>query len=164
MKTIQADISPESLSKAANQVRGRAEELKRAVNTLCNQLAELGKTVAMANVSIDSGELQSSIKVEKTTDGYQLVADSPYAAFHEFGTGVVGQGTYQYPFPIPWAYDVRRTPEAHSLADPTIWFYWNSKRGRFESTRGQRGHAFMAQAAETMRQQVRPIASEVIGR
>lgn len=64
--------------------------------------------------------------------------------------------------PDGWAYDQRRTPEAHDPDDPTKWFY-RDRDGRVRSTRGQTACGYMAGAADEMRMAIDEVAREVLG-
>lgn len=163
MTTINVALSVPSISAAANKVRAFAGRVNNGVDDTVATLASLGKAVATSAVSVETGELASRIKVERVSQGhYQLAADSPYAAFHEFGTGVVGHSTFFYPYcDVPWAYDAGWTPEAHTPDGG--WFYEDPKdSGKWHWTRGQRGTNFMGRAGEAMRQEARAIAKAAV--
>lgn len=71
-------------------------------------------------VPVASGELAGSLRTTEISNENQkltgrVVADAPHAAFVEFGTGLVGAGTYPYdlptegvPFTGSWVYDYKR--------------------------------------------------------
>jgi HK97 gp10 family phage protein len=75
---------------------------------------------ARSNAPVKTGELRASIHaLEIVEEGQRVigtvVADAPWAAFVEFGTGTVGSGTYPYELPqqgVPytgsWIYDYKR--------------------------------------------------------
>jgi hypothetical protein len=77
-------------------------------------------TTARTLVTVDSGELQSSIAALEPVDTFQeiigeVVATAGHASFNEFGTGIRGIGTYPYPLPkegVPitgsWVYDYKK--------------------------------------------------------
>lgn len=136
---------------------GRLEELLR-------RLSEIGVAAAATVVPEDTGELAASIDLERR-DGrdYAVIAACGYAAFVEFGTGVVGQGTYPGDLPAGWGYDERRTPEAHDRSDPTYWYYYD-RDGVLRKTMGQRASGFMLAASEDMRRNVLKVAREVFSR
>lgn len=158
MRRIEVELSPTSIDLAVNHLYEIADRLEDFADGLAEGLADHGKTIAEQNVSVYTGELMGNIKVIKQDEGrYQLEANSPHAAFHEFGTGVVGQGTYSHPFPVPWKYNAGwKRNTRFDASDPDKWFYFEG--GEWHSTRGQRGHAYMAQAAEAMRQNIIPLA------
>ena len=152
-----------SVGRAISRLEEYAGSFEGRCGRLCEELAALGVEVAQVTVRKDTGELASGIRLEKAGEReFLVVAESPYAAFVEFGTGVVGQGTYPGDLPSGWAYDERRTPAAHDRADPTRWYYVD-RDGVTRSTRGQTANAYMAQAAEEMRGAVLAKAREVFG-
>lgn len=159
---LKVDLSQSSINSALKYLNYLAKTIEDASDTIPEELGELGKSIAEKHVSVYTGELIGNIKVIKQGDGhYQLEANSPHAAFHEFGTGVMGQGTYPYPFPVPWKYNAGwKRNTRFDASDPNKWFYVDPNDGQWHSTRGQRGHAYMAQAAEAMRQEVIPMAKE----
>ena len=161
MRRIRAGLSHASLSKAIAGLKAYRDGLPAKVDELLRRLSQAGVDAAAAVVPRDTGELESSIRLERRGGSdYLVVADCEYAAFVEFGTGVVGQGTYRGDPPPGWGYDERRTPEAHDPDDPTKWFYYD-RDGVLRSTRGQRASGYMAAASEEMRASAVRIAREV---
>ncbi len=160
---LRVGLSAQAMREAAARVRGAGSSLPARCAELCCRLGEVGIEAAVAHVRKDTGDLASGIRWEQLADGSGIViSEGPYAAFVEFGTGVVGQGTYPGDLPEGWGYDERRTPEAHDPDDPTKWFY-RDRHGRICSTRGQAACGYMAASAEEMRQAVGRIAKEVLG-
>ncbi|MEC4272959.1 HK97 gp10 family phage protein [Adlercreutzia sp. R25] len=145
-------------------IDGASASLEARCAELVRRLGEIGVEAAVAHVRKDTGELASGIRWEQLADGSGIVvSEGPYAAFVEFGTGVVGEGTYQGDLPDGWGYNEQRTPEAHDPDDMTRWFY-RDRDGRVRSTRGQPACGYMAAAAEEMRQSVAAVAKEVLGK
>ena len=160
---LRLELSEASAAQAAERLRRYAESLEGKCSRLCEELAAIGVDAAVATVRKDTGALAGTIRYEQVRPSeFLVVSDGEYAAFVEFGTGVVGQGTYPGDLPPSWGYDERRTPEAHDPLDPTRWFYRDAD-GNVRSTRGQTANAFMATAAEEMRQSVLTVAREVFG-
>lgn len=158
---IKLALSVESVNDAIKQVNAYGKSLERKCEELSKRLVELGVEVAKVTVRKDTGELESGIRFEKGLDGeYLLVSEGEYAIFVEFGTGVVGQGTYPGNLLPGYGYDERRTPAAHDPIDPTIWYY-RDRDGRVRSTRGQTANAYMATSAEAMRNAILATAKEV---
>ncbi|WP_165170691.1 HK97 gp10 family phage protein [Adlercreutzia sp. ZJ242] len=158
---ISLGLSAESVKAAARRLDEYAEKLEGKSEELCLRLAEAGVDAAVSHVRKDTGELAGGIRFEKSGDKeYLVVSEGEYATFVEFGTGVVGQGTYPGNLPAGWGYDERRTPAAHDSADPTRWYY-RDRNGETRSTRGQTANAYMAASAEEMRQAILEIAREV---
>lgn len=158
---IPLELSARSVAEAVRAVDGYAGSLAPKCRTLCKRLAEAGVEAAVADVRKDTGELAAGIHVEEFGDSsYLVVSDGDHAAFVEFGTGVVGRGTYPGELPAEWGYDERRTPSAHDEKDPTRWYY-RDREGAVRSTRGQTANAYMAGASDQMRARALAIAREV---
>lgn len=158
---VSVELSAESVGAAIRQLETYADKLAAKSDELCERLAGIGVEAALANVRQDTGDLASGIRFEKVGDcEYLVISEGGYAAFVEFGTGVVGEGTYPGDLPGGWSYDERRTPAAHDEDDPTRWFYYD-RDGNLRSTRGQTANAYMAASAEEMRQAILATAKEV---
>lgn len=161
MNIVINELSVTAIDQAKRQLEQYRRQLDEKLELLVSELAEIGVQAAIAEVKVDTGALRSSIRAERHAGGNWLViAESPYVAYVEFGTGVVGEGTYPKELPIPWEYDQMRTPEAHDRIDPTKWYYYDDEGYRY-STRGQIAGAFMAKASDEMRNNVLKIAREV---
>lgn len=154
-------LSTASVRAAREKVERYSDGIDSKLDVLCRKLVELGVDVAVKAVPVDTGDLRSSIRTEaREGHDYLVVARNGHAAFVEFGTGVVGEGTYRGDLPESWDYDERRTPEAHDPDDPTIWYYRNPVDGRVHRTRGRKAAHYMLRASEAMRQKVFETARE----
>lgn len=160
-RRIAVGLSRASVRAAIAELEAYGRSLESKVDELCRRLAEEGVDAAASVVRVDTGSLRDGIYMQREGDSqYLVIAYSPYAWFVEFGTGVVGSGTYPGQVPKGYGYDERRTPEAHDPNDPSKWFYYD-REGNLRSTRGQSANAFMAAAGEQMRQKALSIAREV---
>lgn len=160
---IPLELSVDSVAAAEKQVEAYGKSLEEKCDELARRLVELGVEVAKITVRKDTGDLESAIGFEKVGEGeYLVIVENDHAIFVEFGTGVVGQGTYPGKLIDGYGYDERRTPAAHDPIDPTKWYY-RDREGRIRSTRGQTANAYMATSAEQMRQAVLKTAREVFG-
>jgi hypothetical protein len=83
-----------------------------------DQATELVLGVSQQLVPVDTGELVSSGGRETQWKGQRVTGtvsySSPHASFIEFGTGIIGSGTYPYelpregvPFTGSWVYDYK---------------------------------------------------------
>lgn len=140
------------LRELESRLRSMQGEVRAIDRELAKRAAESGAEAARAAAPADTGALASSIRVEETADGYAVVAEAPYAAFVEFGTGVTGA---RAGFPTPE--DARAAGDAGYAHDASGhgeagWTYY--KDGSFHHTTGQRGRGFMAQGAEEARRVV----------
>lgn len=161
MSAAKVELSQESVRRLKEGIAAYAGSLRQRCDELCRRLSAIGVEAAVAHAKVDTGELASGISFRRVGGAdYLVVSEGPYAAFVEFGTGVVGAGSYDGGLPEGWQYDARRTPEAHDTDDPSRWYYYDED-GRLRSTRGQRASSYMAKAAEDMRQRVLSVAKEV---
>ena len=148
---------------SASSVKAAMEELEAYIASLRDKadegarlIADAGEAQAKASAPVETGALRLSIQSERWGEGdYRVTACSAdgnghhYAAFAEFGTGVVGASAgYPGELPAGYGYDERRTPEAHQGDG---WWYDHPDDGR-TFTRGQAGKHYMADAAAAMRQ------------
>ena len=154
-------LSSASVREGIRRIEAYRDSIPARLDRVCTALCDLGVAVAVTVAPIDTGDLRSSIHVEQRGGHTVLVVvDSEHAAFVEFGTGVVGEGTYQGELPEGWSYDERRTPEAHDPLDPTWWYYRDPVDGEVHKTQGQAGKGYMLSASETMRQRLMDVARE----
>lgn len=163
MTTLEVKLSPSSIKDAKERIQKYRNSLPNKLDDFCERLCEEGVEAAIQEVKVASGELQSGISFRSEgTHDYCVVSDGYYAAFVEFGTGVVGEldHAFEPPPEAGWKYDTLGTPEAHDPDDPTTWYYYDENNQRF-STQGQRGEGYMGKAALTMRFRVQEIAKEV---
>lgn len=159
-RQFDVELSSSSVKSIIRQLEAYVHSLDEKVEEVCKRLAEEGVNTAVSAVRVDTGALRDGIYMQRSGDcEYMVISYSPYAWFVEFGTGVVGEGTYPGDLPEGWHYDERRSPWAHDPDDPAAWFY-TTANGRF-STRGQSANAYMLTASEEMRQKVLDIAREV---
>ena len=125
-------------------------------SVLCASLAEFGLESAIANAPVDTGELRDGIGLYRIGDRrYAVVAKCGHAAFVEYGTGVVGEGTYGGELPPSWEYSVGPS------IDEDGWWYYVDEEGVGHWTQGQPAQGFMALTAEQVRAAVPAIAREV---
>ena len=158
---LKVQLTHDSIANAIKQLDTYTQTFDKKVSQFLERLAELGVEVATATVHKDTGYLSSMIHFErKNKHTYMVVSDGEYALFVEFGTGVVGEGTYKGELPSWYTYNAMLTPQAHDKQDPTKWYYYDDY-GRVRSTRGQVANNYMLAASEKMKQQVVTIAKEV---
>lgn len=159
-RQFDVELSSSSVKSIIRQLEAYAHSLDEKVEEVCKRLAEEGVNTAVSAVRVDTGALRDGIYMQRSGDcEYLVISYSPYAWFVEFGTGVVGEGTYPGDLPAGWRYDERRSPWAHDPDDPTVWYYVSG--GRRFSTQGQPANAYMLAASEEMRQKVLNVAREV---
>lgn len=159
MRSIRVSLSEASIDAAISDLRAYRELAEPKLEELCRRLADIGVSVAQIHAP---GELDACISALRDGSKWLVACDSDKALFVEFGTGVVGRGSYSGDMP-DWheGYDLRRTPSAHDRRDPTAWWYFDEKKGKLTRTRGARAKPFMAPASEAMRRAVLETAREV---
>ena len=97
-----------SIGKSMDLLNKTVDEIKQAMYDEVERLCQIGEDEAKAKVHVDTGELQASIK-HKVKKGKKKItgvvsAGTDHAMFQEFGTGLVGKGTY--PGDVQgWVYD-----------------------------------------------------------
>lgn len=156
MIRTKATLSTESLKAMIQELQKYRDGIESKCDELCRRLAEIGVSAAVSKIEgrYVTGELASSISFQRVGEAeYLVIADNDHAAFVEFGTGVVGDGSYQGELPSNWEYDV------NNHGDDGWWYLHDD--GTYWWTAGQTGKGYMASAAEEMRQQVLKIAKEV---
>lgn len=159
-------LSAASVRRGIARLKSARLRLIEDCDLICSRLAEIGLATAVQIVPNQTGFLRDSIAIVKKGDArWVVVARSEYAAFVEFGTGVVGEGTYPGTLPAAWSYRLgeRENPGAHDPDDPTVWF-WLGDDGRYHATRGREGAGYMAAAADQVLLQAGSIAREVMAR
>ena len=141
-------LSEASLKAMADRFEALASGMDAVCQTVADDLAGMAVETARAAAS-SQGVGGIEILASSLGGGAaEAAAVGEKAAFVEFGTGVVGRGTY--PDGDPWPYDTRRTPEAHDPADPERWYYYDES-GRRHSTKGMAARPFMLPAAQAAR-------------
>jgi hypothetical protein len=102
---------------AGNFARLEAAIVPRIIKAV-DDATELVLGVSQQYVPVDTGELVSSGGRETQWKGTRVLGSvsytAPHASFVEFGTGIIGSGTYPYPLPhegVPitgqWIYDYK---------------------------------------------------------
>ena len=151
-----------SIDAAIKEMQAYQEQLTNKCRILAQRVAEIGVEIARVNIAdfdaIYSGELFSSIRAEysgSVPDGasWLVITDCPWAAYVEFGTGIVGQ---ESPHPdtsiVGWKYDVNQHGDMG-------WDYF--KDGEWHWTKGMPSRPFLYQTGMDLRERIEEIAREV---
>lgn len=158
---IKFKLSESEIDRAIKEVKQFKKEFLQKCNELVAALTDYGVEVARVKVAeldaVYTGELMNSI------DGYYsptfnvgiIKAGAYYAAYVEFGTGVVGSRS-PHPNPDGWAYDV------NSHGDEG-WVYYDDETGKFRWTKGFKSRPFMYNTARQLEKDCARIAREVFG-
>ena len=115
------------------------------VTKFIEKMVDKGVKYAQSICPVDTGLLRGSIRGKVETSTYKIKGTisvgTDHAAFVEFGTGVVGQGTYPNIAQTVYAYDVNGHGEDG-------WNYFDDARQQFFHTKGQEANPFMYETAK----------------
>lgn len=157
-RVIKCTLDVSSIEDAIKQLQLTSDEVIRKMDEVGRRLTAEGVDIAKANIAsfdaIDTGQLMSSIRGEydeSTHTGRVWTDGCPYAAFVEFGTGIVGLGQ-PHPEPIDWAYDINDHGDAG-------WYY--PKNGEYWWTKGQPAKPFMYLTGVALEERCLSVAEEV---
>lgn len=133
------------------------EKCNQLVKALTDEGAEIARMQVVALDAIYTGELMNSIEgyYSPTTGVGIIKAGAYYAAYVEFGTGVVGSQS-AHPNPQGWQYDVNGHGDEG-------WVYYDEESGKFRWTKGFRSRPFMYNTARELEKVCVKIAKEVFG-
>lgn len=158
---IKFSLNTKDIDRAIRELKQFKTEFLEKCNRLIEKLTDYGVEVAQLQVqqldAVYSGELMNSIEgyYSPTYNVGIIKAGAYYAAYVEFGTGVVGK---QSPHPAPqgWSYDVNNHGDEG-------WVYYDDERGEFRWTKGFKSRPFMYNTARQLEKECRRIAREVFG-
>lgn len=166
MPRYSTGLSVSGFKKLRADIRKYRNSLQEKCEEFAYKLAEEGVAVAQMKIvtkdAIYTGELLESLNImpgDIIYDGasFSVYTNCPYAAYVEFGTGVVGEDS---PHPntsiAGWKYDINDHGEAG-------WVYF--KDGRRYWTKGMPSRPFMYETAQYLRDMsvISHIAKEVFG-
>ena len=158
---ISCTLDTKDIQRAIKELKAYKREFLDRCNQLVEALTDYGVEVAKVQVSqLDAyytGELMNSIEgyFSPTTQVGIIKAGAYYAAYVEFGTGVVGSRS-PHPDPQGWQYDVN----AHGDEG---WVYYDDDSGNFRWTKGFKSRPFMYNTAREIEKNCAKIAKEVFG-
>ena len=142
LKTIDMDLSPKSIDNAIRELKRFQTDLKKTIWELIEKLtmegAEIAKTQVASMDAVYTGELESNIKgmfFPTERCGF-VIADTPYAIYVEYGTGVVGAESPHPEAEGNWDYDVKHHGDEG-------WVYLNDNDGKYHWTKGFVSRPFM---------------------
>ena len=158
---ISCTLDTKDIQRAVNELKAYKKQFLERCNQLVETLTDYGVEVAKVQVAqLDAyytGELMNSIEgyFSPTTQVGIIKAGAYYAAYVEFGTGVVGSRS-PHPDPQDWQYDVN----AHGDEG---WVYYDDDSGKFRWTKGFKSRPFMYNTAREIEKNCAKIAKEVFG-
>ena len=159
---IKFSLDSKEIERAIKEVNQFKKEFLEKCNLLIEALTDYGVDVAKLKVkeldAVYTGELMNSIEgyYSPTYNVGIIKAGAYYAAYVEFGTGVVGKGA-AHPNPQGWQYDVNNHGDEG-------WVYYDDYSGKFRWTKGFKSRPFMYNTARELEKNCKRIAEEVFGR
>ena len=152
----------DEIDEAIRKIERFETSFRHKCEMLVKALTEEGVKIASVQVAqldaIDTGELLNSI------DGYFdsksgvgiIKAETPYAIYVEFGTGIVGSQS-PHPKPNGYKYDVNNHGDKG-------WVYYDDDSGTFRWTKGFKSRPFMYNTARELEKECARIAQDIFGR
>lgn len=161
MKIVIDPFDKKSIARAEKMVQQYKKDFEVKEREFCRRLAEIGVSVAQAGFTTADydGVKDVVVSMEKTTNGYAVVASGETVGFIEFGTGV------RYP---EWdSSGMEYTPPPHGSygkgqgKNPWGWWFRGSDGAMARHTYGNMPAEAMLTARNQMIEQVTAIAREV---
>ena len=159
---IRFSLDEKDIGRAIKELKQFKTEFLEKCNRLIEALTDRGVEVAKLEVqqldAVYTGELMNSIEgyYSPTYNVGIIKAGAYYAAYVEFGTGVVGSQS-PHPNPQGWQYDVNGHGDEG-------WVYYDDYSGQFRWTRGFKSRPFMYNTARQLEKECKKIAVEVFGK
>lgn len=159
---IKFSLNENDIDRAIKELKLFKEVFLEKCNRLVETLTDHGVEVARLEVrqldAVYTGELWNSIEgyYSPTYNVGIIKAGAYYAAYVEFGTGVVGSQS-PHPDPQGWQYDVNNHGEEG-------WVYYDDYTGKFRWTKGFKSRPFMHNTARQLEKECAKIAREVFGK
>lgn len=166
MPKYRVNLSAGSFRQLEKDIRDYRKSLQDKCDEFAYRMAEEGVAIAQLKIlssdAVMTGELLDSMNLEAgdiVSNGatYYIYTDCEWAAFVEFGTGIVGS---ENPHPdtglVNWKYDTNGHGESG-------WFYFN--KGEWHWTKGMPSRPFMYETARELKDidTILHIAREVFG-
>ena len=159
---IRFTLNEKDIDRAIQDLKRFKREFLEKCNKLVQALTDYGVEVAKLEVAqldaVYTGELMNSIEgyYSATSNVGIIRAGAYYAAYVEFGTGVVGSQS-PHPNPEGWQYDVNNHGDEG-------WVYYDDESGKFRWTKGFKSRPFMYNTARQLEKECAKIAKEVFGK
>lgn len=161
MKIVINPFDTKSIDAAYKMVKQYKKDFLEKEREFVRRLAEIGVSVAQSGFTTADydGINDVVVRLEKTANGYSVVASGESVGFIEFGTGVRNP---------EWNNSgMEYTPPAHGTygkgqgANPHGWWFKQNDGGRAKHTYGNAPAEAMRTARDEMVEQVTRIAREV---
>ena len=161
MEIVINPFDTKSIDTACKMIKQYKKDFLKKEREFVRRLAEIGVAVAQSGFATADydGINDVVVQLEKTTNGYSVVASGETVGFIEFGTGVRNP---------EWdSSGMEYTPPAHGTygkgqgANPHGWWFKQNDGGRAKHTYGNAPAEAMRTARDEMVEQVTRIAREV---
>ena len=159
--TIRFKLDEAEINRAIREVKAYKRLFLRKCESLVKELAAQGAEIARVQIAqldaIYTGDLQNSIgDFFNAKKGVGIIrADTRYAIYVEFGTGVVGSQS-PHPNPQGYQYDINNHGDEG-------WVYYDDKAMKWRWTKGFKSRPFMYNTARELEKECVRIAKEVFG-
>lgn len=162
---IKMGLSTSDINRAIKELNEYKAWVKRKTDELAERLAMIG--IKEASVRFNGAYVDSSVgndtqlSVERTGNGYKVVASGTQTWFIEFGTGVYYNGAEPYPSPPGRPEGVSKIGEyGKGRGKRNSWGY-TDEDGEVHITHGMPAAMPMYHASEEMRMSILQVAREV---
>ena len=158
---IRFKLNEKDIDRAIREVSQFKKQFLEKCNKLIEVLTDRGEEIAKIQVAqldaVYTGERMNSIEgyYSPTYNVGIIKAGAYYAAYVEFGTGVVGSQS-PHPNPQGWQYDVNGHGDEG-------WVYYDDDGGKFRWTKGFKSRPFMYNTARQLERECAKIAKGVFG-
>lgn len=160
LKNISFDLNARSINRAIREIQIFQQQLNETIDQLVEALTEKGVEVAKLQIAafeaVDTGELEHSIQGYYSPNLHAgwVYTNAYHAMFVEYGTGIVGEGTYPTTTANGWQYDINGHGEYG-------WIYRKESDGTFHWTNGYVARPFMLNTFEWLKEAAPDIASRM---
>ena len=170
-KIINVGLSTSSINKAIKDLRQYKNDFLAKEKRLLEGLANIGVKEASIRftTAMYDGVNDVTVTLDKTNNGYAIVAEGQAVAFIEFGAGVYHNSGSPYPEPLPEGV-VGIGEYGQGKGKRRAWFYKGEagtngevQKNGVVKTRGNPAAMPMWYASEEMKNAILQIAREVFG-
>lgn len=170
-KTIKIELSTSSIDKAIKELEKFKQDCLDKEKRMLEALANIGVREASVRftTAMYDGINDVTVSLEKTDNGYAIVASGQAVAFIEFGTGVYHNTSEPYPNSRPDGI-VGIGEYGKGMGKRRAWFYKGEpgtngevQKNGVVKTRGNPAAMPMWYASEEMKRSILQIAREVFG-
>lgn len=157
---VKVKLSEQSIENAIKQIEAYRKRIERKKDLLAKRLADLGATKVSGGYELAQydGRKDISVSVERTQNGYAIVANGESVLFVEFGAGV----TYGYGHPENGKFGLG--PGTY----PSDKGHWDDPKGWWIPVENGGGHTYgnapsmtMYRTEQELEQELLTVAQEV---